>query len=479
MKELSKDKIAKNVILSIGAQLISLMVSFLLNLVVPKFLTEAQYANWQIYVLYVGYVGILHFGMLDGLMLRYAQYDYEELDKKAFRSQFLFLIILMSVISTSIFCFSIFNMQGEKKIIVCLVALGIIIKNMYTYTSYLFQMTNRIDRYVNVVILDRVCYGIFIVILLFLHVQNFYWYCLADLVSNAVAIIIGAKYNKGLYFGKVNSFKLLASEVYKNTIGGFILLVANWSASFLVDSAKMIIQWNWDKLIFGKISFAYSITNLFMTFITATSIVLFPSLKRIEDDKLPELYKEIRGGISLILFTMMFVYFPVSILLKWWMPNYIESLSYLGILLPTIIYTSKIGLLTNNYFKAYRKEKTMLIINLVVISLAIIGFWIFASVFKSLVAILIWLVCMIMLRSILSEIYISKIIKINFYLEFLVEFCMTILFIVSTSVLSFGKGMILYFVCLMCYYALNKRVLKSFLQYLKKITDKIKLYLKV
>ena len=59
-------KFAKNVVYSILAQIISLAVSFVLTLIVPKFIDEYQYAYWQTYVLYVGYVGILHFGILDG-----------------------------------------------------------------------------------------------------------------------------------------------------------------------------------------------------------------------------------------------------------------------------------------------------------------------------------------------------------------------------------------------------------------------------
>ena len=56
-------KFAKNVVYSIIAQIISLSVSFILTLIVPRFIDELQYANWQMYVLYVGYVGVLHFGL--------------------------------------------------------------------------------------------------------------------------------------------------------------------------------------------------------------------------------------------------------------------------------------------------------------------------------------------------------------------------------------------------------------------------------
>ena len=64
-ERITTKKFAKNVIYSVLAQIISLSVSFVLTLIVPRFIDEYQYAYWQTYVLYVGYVGVLHFGLLD------------------------------------------------------------------------------------------------------------------------------------------------------------------------------------------------------------------------------------------------------------------------------------------------------------------------------------------------------------------------------------------------------------------------------
>ena len=81
------------ILLSVLAQFISVVTSFILGFIVPKFIDEYQYAYWQLYVLYAGYVGLLHFGLLDGLVLRYSQYDYNELDKPLVRSQVRILFI--------------------------------------------------------------------------------------------------------------------------------------------------------------------------------------------------------------------------------------------------------------------------------------------------------------------------------------------------------------------------------------------------
>ena len=52
-----------------------------------------------------------------------------------------------------------------------------------------------------------------------------------------------------------------------------------------------------------------------------------------------------------------------------WIPAYAVSLQYLAILVPIVVFSSKVNLLTNNYLKVYRKEKSMLLVNLVSVAL--------------------------------------------------------------------------------------------------------------
>ena len=61
-KAITNKKIAKNVVISISVQAISLLVSFVANFFVPKFIDKSQYSLWQMFMLYQGYVGIMHFG---------------------------------------------------------------------------------------------------------------------------------------------------------------------------------------------------------------------------------------------------------------------------------------------------------------------------------------------------------------------------------------------------------------------------------
>ena len=257
-------KFARNVALSVIAQIISLSVSFILTLIVPKFIDELQYAYWQTYVLYVGYVGVLHFGLLDGLVLRYSKLDYDEIEKGRVLSQFLFMLAILLTIITAVVMTVLFCVHGTNQTLFILVAVGMLTKNIVTYGSYMFQITNRISKYVILVISQRLAYGCIVVLLLVLHVNDFYWYCIADLCSDCVAIFIAMLFNREVFFGKPIRIGGALKELKTNISAGIILMLANWSAMLMTSGAKMIIEWRWDELVFGKVSFAFSVSNVFL-----------------------------------------------------------------------------------------------------------------------------------------------------------------------------------------------------------------------
>jgi O-antigen/teichoic acid export membrane protein len=457
-------QVRSNILYSVLAQFISLLVSVVISLIVPKYISEIQYAYWQTYVLYVGFVGVLHFGLLDGIILRYSQYDYEELDKEVLRSQFKILLFVSGFFVILVVSISSILMNGAYHIVAVLVAIGIIIKNQVTYTSYTFQITNRINKYVILTIVQRASFGIISIVLLLISVDNFYWFCLAELLSDVIAIIVGASLNKGLYFGKTISIKNTLNETWENVSAGFLLLIANWASMLLIGGARMVIQFRWDDLVFGKISFSFSISSIFLTFVNTVSVVLFPALKRMNPDELPSLYRKIRNSLSPMLFLFMLFYYPGCWVLEKWLPAYKPSLIYLGLLLPIIIFTSKVSLLTNNYLKAYRKEKTLLLINVLTVVLSFVLYLFSAYILNNLSVMLLCVVLIVILRSVFSEIVVMRLIKTEFWRDFAIELFMTIMFVVSTMYFSRGLGFGIYSATLIVYlfiYRKNFRLLNK------------------
>lgn len=419
----------KNVMLTVSAQLVSFFVSAVLNLILPKYVSEIDYSNWQTFLLYLGYVPIFHFGFLDGLMLRYSQYDYNTLNKPLVQSQFRLFLGAEMLFGLIGFALSFGVENGAYRQIVRFISFGIITMNVYAYASHLFQMTNRISKYVIFVMMMRLILGGGVVVALFCGANSFYNLCIVYFAASIFTILWGVSQNKELFWGTGKLADGTVTELKSNVTAGMMLLIANLSSIFFVGGAKMVVQWHYDPLLFGRVAFSFNLVNLFLTFITAASIAIFPSLKRIDTDHLPDFYVKIRRSMTPLLFVSLALYFPGYYVLKLWLPNYADSLVYLGVLMPMIVYESRVTLLTNNYLKTYRKERLMLLINLVSVAVAFALYLVSAYVLDSLFVLLACLVAVVIVRSVVSEIAVMRIINRCRYAPFGVELAFVVMFI--------------------------------------------------
>ena len=464
-----KNKLLYGMMAVIVSQGISIAVSFIMGFIVPKYIDEYQYSYWQTFTLYYGYIPLLNIGLLDGFVLRYSKYNYDELDKARACSFFRTLMLWMAITGFIICIVAAIFAENEYKVIFVLVGLSGVIRYFWAYNYNVFQITERMNLYARYTIVQRIVYCIVIVILLLCRINNFVWFCFAEIFGELTAALLSIRHNRGLFFGRGISFKENLKEIKLDVSGGFFLLIANLAGNFLIGGARMVIQWRWDALVFGKLSFSFSLTNIFLTFVTAISTVLFPSLKRMKEEELPNVYGKIRNALSPLFFIAMIAYFPLCAVLEIWLPQYSVSLPYLGILLPLTIFSSKVSLLTNNYLKAYRKEKIMLVVNLISVAIGMALFCICAYVLDSLELLLYCVVLIIMLRSIVSECVVMKLIGKTYIKDFILELIMTVSFMLIVQFLSRWIGCVVYEVIVLIYLAINYKNIIMIINMIKNI----------
>ena len=425
---MKRNKLCFNIGISMLVQVVSLLTSFVVSLIVPKYIDILDYSYWQTYVLYSSYVSIFQFGLIDGFILKYSKYDYDELDKEEIRSQLqVFLAFLITLSLLTIFV-SVFFLDGVAKILGILLAISIVLKNHFWYSSTICQITYRIDKYSKITILQRFSYLIGVIVLLVVGVKEFFWYCIADIIGDIISGLLSVKYNKELSFGRIKNIRNTLKNIWDNLKCGISLLLANYSTALIIGAAKMLVQFRWGDITFGKISFGFSLTNLFLTFITAISVVLFPSLKRIDENKLPGMYSKIRKLSTLVMFVALAFYYPIALVINVWIPKYAESISYMLYLLPIVAFVTRTNLLTNNYLKIFRREKQMFVINII---FALVGIGIYslcAFVFNNLIGILVSVVVIEIFKFFASEIVVCKDIKCKYIINDLGEIILVVVF---------------------------------------------------
>ena len=195
--------------------------------------------------------------------------------------------------------------------------------------------------------------------------------------------------------------------------------------------------------------------------ISAISVVLFPSLKRMNENELPAFYGTVRKTSTALLITSLIFYFIGAKIIDAWLPNYQASVDYIGILLPTIIFSARASLLTNTYLKVYRKEKDLLWINVITLMVAVILMFFCTVFFNDIKSVIIINTIMTIVRVNISENIVSKHIDRKFQREQVEELIITCLFIVITQKCTLLYGAISYFALIIVYFALHRDVLSE------------------
>ncbi len=108
-------------------------------------------------------------------------------------------------------------------------------------------------------------------------------------------------------------FKSVLREIVDNINIGSKLMLSSIAGMLIIGSIRFFVEQRWTIEIFGKLSFTLSISNMFLTFINAIGIVMFPLLRRSNKEKLPWLFKTIRDLFVPITYSFLIFMFQLDI----------------------------------------------------------------------------------------------------------------------------------------------------------------------
>ncbi|MCT3551754.1 lipopolysaccharide biosynthesis protein [Lentilactobacillus buchneri] len=440
----------------ISSNFISLAISSIAVLIVPKFLGVESYGYWQLYIFYTAYVGVLHLGWLDGIYLRFGGVKYGNLDKRLFNSQFVEFALMQFLIAFGIVIYGFQLTDQNRSFIIIMTAMAMIFVNLGQFCLYILQDTNRIRDYSFDTAIGRIIYFAIVLLLIFNGSRDFRLFIIADLIGRFIAMMYGFYLCKDIVFYKLSRFVWSFKETYKNFAIGINLLIANTANSLIIGIVRYGIQHYWGISIFGKISLTLNISNLLMTFVSAISLVLYPTLRRLDKDKVQNVYVGIRQTLTIILLTGLIAYYPVNYLLGLWLPKYADSLRYMALLFPMCVYSGKFQLLISTFMKILRYERDLLLVNVVSVAFSVIITIINVFFIKSLIFIMISIVFILWIQSNFGEYILGKRMDIKTMPGIWEETLVVVAFISLNWLGKFPVNIILYIVVLIIYILENK-----------------------
>lgn len=445
--------IVKNFSWVLIAQIVVLLISVGRAIILPKFLSVEDYGYWEIYWFYSCYVALFCLGYNDGIYLQYGECNYSQLPIKSIRSANRLLLKILGAMSLMGVTYLLSMEPNENfRISYSFVFLNIPIVCITGVLIYIFQITNSFKEYSLFSTIDKVFVFIIIIALVLLDKAYYPVIIIADFIGRLFVVGMMIVKKKDLFFGDVDSYSQAWQYMFSNMRIGIKLMIANLMGMLLIGAGKIIVQVFGGISDFATYSFGLSITGLILTAVTAISLVLYPTIKRIDKDRYQNIFKDLSKFTRLLGFISLLVYFPCYFFISYYYTKYSSILPYMNFFFVIVFANIKISVLNNTFYKVLRKEKAMLRANIGCIIFFILICLIGYSVVSEL-----WIVACctsvaLLMRYALSEIYLANSLNVKRYWGILFEISILSLFLTITGFFRIQLSFLLFgvIICIWC-----------------------------
>ena len=448
----------KNILRVFSANFIQLLSSIIVGFFVPAILSVDGYASLKTYTLYISYIGMLSFGFIDGIYIKYGGQNIDNIDKGILKGEHYFLITFQFIIMIT---FSIISVL-TKDIIIFLFAITILPTVMVGFHQNLNQATGNFKKYTRMMYIYSILYMVINVILaLIFKSQNYIYYCVVSFICNLIVFIIYEyKFMKQLTGIKAVINK---KDIINNMKIGFFILLGNIAVISFYSIDKWFVKLLLSTQDFAFYSFAISMLNIVNTLITAISIIFYNYLfnnNSKEKIKRLETYLLILGSIASI------SYFVLAFIVNNFIEKYLPSLDIIAITFATFPYLVVIKALIVNLYKVNENKKQYVKVVSYMLIVSIIYNIIAYTISHSMQAIALATLCAFITWYIYSSITVKNLCLDKKNLIF--TFFITIIFLLTSHLNNYIIGGLVYTITLIiCIITLYKDITKEILQFAK------------
>lgn len=408
----NKKRFYTNMSSALLSQIIILCISMIVSFILPKMISIKDYSLWQLFVFYSSYTGIFLLGINDGFIVHNGGKEYHEFDKCELTAE-LIITFLLEIFIALILGLSILVFKPRRFYIFVGLIFYMIFQNIFSFVGGIHQSANNNKTYAYACIVERLIFvGLLLISMIFKN-QQYYLYIIFNLISVFASLIVILRCTQLKFPNNKILFKTAIKNVIVNFNIGIKVMIANLSGTLIIGIGRILIERNWNIIVFGQVSLAISIVQLFLTFITKASIVLFPAIKQLNKEKANHVFKLLYLVITFLGPLILILFFPIKYIICLWLPNYKQSMIYLAFLLPISIFDSKMNLVYSTFLKMNRDENKLLLYNLISCFICFIFGLISVSLKMSIYCLLMIILFTLMIREFIVGTYVLQKIGVN------------------------------------------------------------------
>ncbi len=341
----------KNILRVLTSNIVVMATSFINTLIIPKLLSIEGYADYQTFMLYVSYVGLMTLGFHSGLFIKYSGKQRDEIDKNQYKSEICIIVysqILITVIAVGVA--AVFKNRNLFYMALCILSI-----NFVSVYKYLYQAWNQFKIFSIISIFQSLGFSGLVLVLGLLKGQLtaeevIYLYLLVNFLSFIPVYISYKKETKG-----IKSNRIFTEENQRIFKIGFLLMLGSGINVVFHSVDKFYIKGLFSDYEFSMYCFGITLLNVMNVFISAIAQPMYLQLSMdIDNVKKRKEYKELLfcfGALSGC------AYYAVAIIVRYFIPNYIGSLSVVSVLFAIFPAVAVINCLYVNLYKATNQVK--------------------------------------------------------------------------------------------------------------------------
>lgn len=454
------NSVVKNLIYAISSQGVGLFLGVLRASVIPVYLGVTDFGTWQVYVLYLSFVGFFTYGYNDGIYLKYGAYNESDIDFKLIRTSLIFYMLsgFITILIIALFI-GYSELDKNKEIALYAVLPNVLLLSVIAYYSVVFQVTNQIKKFSYYMLVDKVSFVLMLFLILACNILNFLNLILIDIASKVILVFVLFYSHRQYFFGRLETISAGFFTYINSVKVGVNLLFSNVIGILVLTIGRLYVERNFTLEEFAIYSLGIMLTNVALMAVSAISLVAYPAIKRSDESMYGDIYVSISKiytiGVSLILCFYFIFYFLVFNFMR----DYLELLNYLNLLFVICVLQGKMQLLLNTYYKVLRKEVEMLKANITTILLCVVFIALSSILLDSVEGVVLSILLSIAIRVFLSEFYIRGVLNLcrnSILVDFFICFSFLVLtflkhdyislffmiIVLSMTILVYGKNIV-------------------------------------
>ncbi len=336
------------------ANIINLFFSVCNGFLLPKYLSLETYAGLKTFLLYTSYVGILHFGYVDGVYIRYGGENKEKIYTDGFAYAHRVLVYFQIAVTGIGIAIAVIL---RDMTLLC-AAISILPTNLSAFYKMIYQAVGDFNSYRMILNLTSALIFAANIIFILAGIDNMYGYIGIQLTMTII-IFLYYEYKEGRKGASVNiSISVFKTELGKNISSGLIIMLGNFMGVWITGMDRWFVKICGSVADFAYYSFAVTMLKIINTIITAVSITLYHFFCKDQDSaRIGSLRKSILIAGAAVIAS----FYPLKLFISVYLKKYEEAVSIIFIIYAAQYLMTVIHSVYLNLYKSLHRQKKYMI----------------------------------------------------------------------------------------------------------------------